>query len=167
MFVRDDAGNEQRDGEKCTQGTPHPSPEGNRQKDEERIESEAVSNDHGCNDLPLQSRHEDPEYRRNECVRETRKAQDANYKERGHDYRWTEIGNETQRACEHPPKKWIRQPHCPSQSNRKDRETEIDHDKGAEIPAHLLLGVIQNPMCHLARPIAREEESNAGFDFIR
>jgi len=22
-------------------------------------------------------------------------------------------------------------------------------------------------MCHLARPIAREEESNAGFDFIR
>ena len=108
MFIRDNDGNEQRDGEKCTQGAPHPSPEGNRQKDEERIESKAVSNDHGCNDLPLQSRHDDPDDRRDECVRETWKAQEANYKERGHYYRWTEVGNETQRACEHPPKEWIR-----------------------------------------------------------
>ena len=36
MFIRDNDGNEQRDSEKCPHRAPHPSPEGNRQKDEER-----------------------------------------------------------------------------------------------------------------------------------
>ena len=40
----------------------------------------------------------------------TRKAQEANYKERGHYYRWTEVGNETQRACEHPQRSGLGNP---------------------------------------------------------
>src|SRR5262249_4159478 len=64
----------------------------------------------------LQSRHEDPDNRRDECSFESRKGQEANYKERGHHYRWTEVGNKIQCACEHTPKEWIRQPNCRSQS---------------------------------------------------
>ena len=37
MSLQDNDGNDHWDGEKCTYGTPHPRPEGNRQKDEERI----------------------------------------------------------------------------------------------------------------------------------
>ena len=36
------------------------------------------------------------------------KLKKANYKQRGHYYGWTKVGNKTQRACEHTPKKWIR-----------------------------------------------------------
>ena len=37
MLIHHNDGNNQWDGEKGTQGTPHPSPEGNGQKNEERI----------------------------------------------------------------------------------------------------------------------------------
>ena len=37
VYFATTSGNDQRDGEKCTQRAPHPSPEGNRQKNEEGI----------------------------------------------------------------------------------------------------------------------------------
>ena len=43
----------------------------------------------------------------NACVR-LGKLRRANDSERGYYYRWTEVGNKTQRACEHTPKEWIR-----------------------------------------------------------
>jgi hypothetical protein len=68
----------------------------------------AVTNDRGRNELPLQSCHEDPDYRRDERIFQSRKTQQANYKERDHHYRWTEVGNKIQRTCEHTPEEWIR-----------------------------------------------------------
>src|SRR5262249_8595322 len=116
---------------------------------------------------PLQSCHEEPDNRRDQCGFEGRKGQEANYKERGHHYRWTEVGNKIQCACEHTPKEWIRQPNCRSQSHRDSRETEIYKDEGAEILAHLIFCVIEYRTRRLPCPVIREEASNVAFDFVR
>jgi hypothetical protein len=108
MSLQDNDENNQREGEKCTQGAPHPRLESNRQKDEERVQSGAVPNNRGSNELLLQGCNEDPDDGREVRIFESRKLQEANYKERDHRYRWTEVGNKIERAWERTPKKWIR-----------------------------------------------------------